>query len=51
MKAQHELDEEYQAYHIEEWEYKDYKAETKMMVKLAKEKPFLFAHWWVITYK
>jgi hypothetical protein len=43
MKAQYELNEEYLAYHTEEWEHKDQKAETKMMVRLAKEEPFMFA--------
>ena len=49
MKAQQELDEEYLAYHNEEREYKDHKAEVKMMVKLAKEKPLLFAKEWVVN--
>jgi hypothetical protein len=49
MKAQQELDEEYRAYHLEEWERKGQKAESRMMVRLAKEKPFLFAQEWVVN--
>jgi hypothetical protein len=49
IKAQQELDAEYWAYHAEEWEHKDQKAESRMIVRLAKEKPFLFAREWVVN--
>lgn len=40
--AQAEVDKEFQAYHDEEWAYKEQRANARMMILLAKEKPLLF---------
>jgi hypothetical protein len=48
LKAQQEMDKEYDEYHNEEWALKNDKATSKMMVLLAKEKPFLFARGYIM---
>jgi hypothetical protein len=48
QRAQQELDREYHEYHNEEWALKNDKATSKMMVKLAKEQPFMFARGYIM---
>ena len=48
-QAQQELDAEYTAYHEENWAHKNCRANAKLMTKLAKEKPALFAQEYVFN--
>ena len=48
--AQAEVDKEFQAYNDEEWAYKEQRANARMMMLLAKEKPLLFYRGYVRGY-
>ena len=47
MIAQAEVDREFQNHHHEEWVYKGQRVDARMMMILAREKPFLFYHGYV----